>query len=433
MLQLRSLILVVLLGTASVNGFGQKLIGDSSEAEHKFTDWAGRNAIQLKTTVPGDDFSDMVPLGDVVGDARIVELGEATHGTSEFFQMKDRMVRYLATQKGFTIFSIEANMPEAYRLNDYVLNGVGDPKALLKGMYFWTWNTQEVLDMILWMRQYNLSGKSRLQFTGFDMQTPTLSLEEVHRFVAKYDPTYVLELDQAYKEVGKNSARALGGVIDRDEIEENKELQLCREVFDDMSARRSEYSKAGASAHEIEWAIQNARLLVQYQELKVRGSVRDRSMAENIEWIANQNPGAKIIVWAHNGHVSYQEYSMGGYLKKYFGPQIVNFGFIFDQGSFRASDAEKHQLVNFTVGPAPNGTWESALAATGIPLFALNLRSAAFDPETVAWMSVPHRTHSLGAIYDASNANNYWYESQLQNEFDAIFFVEKTTASHGLP
>lgn len=88
--------------------------------------------------------------------------------------MKHRMVEYLATREGFTIFSIEANMPEAYRLNDFVLNGVGDPKQLLKGLYFWTWNTEEVLDMILGTREFNRSGKGRIEFTGFDMQTPTV-------------------------------------------------------------------------------------------------------------------------------------------------------------------------------------------------------------------------------------------------------------------
>ena len=83
------------------------------------------------------------------------------------------MLEFLASEMGFTIFSIEANMPEAYRLNDYVLNGTGDPAQLLRGMYFWTWDTEEVLDMIRWMREFNKSGKGRVQFTGFDMQTPT--------------------------------------------------------------------------------------------------------------------------------------------------------------------------------------------------------------------------------------------------------------------
>src|SRR5207237_5616501 len=148
-------------------------------------------AVRLATPEYGHGFADMQPLKKIIGNARIVSLGEATHGTREFFQLKHRMLEFLATQMGFTIFSIEANMPEAYRLNDYVLNGTGDPAELLRGMYFWTWNTEEVLEMIRWMRAFNASGRGRVQFTGFDMQTHTVALDIVQQFVWRYDTEYV--------------------------------------------------------------------------------------------------------------------------------------------------------------------------------------------------------------------------------------------------
>ena len=147
------------------------------------TEWIRANAIRLNTTEAGHGFADMQALKPLIGNARIVSLGEATHGTREFFQLKHRMLEFLATEMGFTIFSIEANMPEAYRLNDYVLNGTGDPAELLRGMYFWTWNTEEVLEMIRWMRAFNASGRGRVQFTGFDMQTHTVALDIVQQFV----------------------------------------------------------------------------------------------------------------------------------------------------------------------------------------------------------------------------------------------------------
>src|SRR5258708_4474562 len=83
--------------------------------------WIHAHAIPIQTVEAGHGFDDLQPLTKVVGDARIVSLGEATHGTREFFQLKHRLIEFLASQKGFTIFSIEANMPEAYRLNDFVL------------------------------------------------------------------------------------------------------------------------------------------------------------------------------------------------------------------------------------------------------------------------------------------------------------------------
>src|ERR1700730_5178392 len=155
-----------------------------SADDQPVVEWIGANAVRLQTPEAGHGFADMQPLKKMIGNARIVSLGEATHGTREFFQLKHRMLEFLATEMGFTIFSIEANMPEAYKLNDYVLNGQGDPAKLLKGMYFWTWNTQEVLDMVLWMREFNKSGKGRVQFTGFDMQTPTVALQIVREYVA---------------------------------------------------------------------------------------------------------------------------------------------------------------------------------------------------------------------------------------------------------
>jgi erythromycin esterase-like protein len=153
-------------------------------------EWIAQNAVRLNTPEAGHGFDDMAPLRKIVGDARIVSLGEATHGSREFFQLKHRMLEYLTTQMGFSIFAIEANMPEAYRLNDYVLRGEGDPTRLLKGMYFWTWDTQEVLEMIRWMRAFNESGKGRVQFTGFDMQTPTVAAQIVREFLAARDPDY---------------------------------------------------------------------------------------------------------------------------------------------------------------------------------------------------------------------------------------------------
>src|SRR5204863_6439007 len=105
----------------------------------------------------------------------------------------------------FTIFSIEANMPEAYRLNDYVLNGKGDPAALIKGMYFWTWSTEEVLDMVQWMREFNQSGKGRVEFTGFDMQTPDVATGIVSDFVARVDQDYGATVRRGIDQI-KNSA-----------------------------------------------------------------------------------------------------------------------------------------------------------------------------------------------------------------------------------
>ena len=169
--------------------------------------WIRDNAVKLKTVEAGHGFADMKPIAKIIGNARIVSLGEATHGTREFFQLKHRMLEFLATEMGFNIFSIEANMPEAYRLNDFVLKGKGDPVNLIRGMHFWTWSTQEVLDMVLWMREFNKSGKGPLQFTGFDMQFPDVAAGIVRDFVDRADVAFADSLREAIDST-KNTATA---------------------------------------------------------------------------------------------------------------------------------------------------------------------------------------------------------------------------------
>jgi erythromycin esterase-like protein len=563
----------------------------SDTGRQPFVDWAQQHAIRLKTVEAGHGFEDMEPLRAVVGSARIVALGEATHGTREFFQLKHRMIEFLATQMGFTIFSIEANMPEAYRLNDFVLNGNGDPRDLIKGMYFWTWNTEEVLDMVLWMREFNRSGKGRIEFTGFDMQTPTVSMEIVRAYVLANDTAYFDVLDRTYTDVrrAKPSTQAAFGVataslpasavagkhvrlsgyirtegitdgwaglwlradgdgrpaiafdnmqdrapkgttpwtryetaldvpadataiffgalhpgdgtawfdslrvevagndyhdpkvpdldfesdslrgfhtagagyqvaLDKNVAHSGKQslriqrtsqetqaqastnpfelhklTRECMQVVEHLEARRAE-SLRGASHSDIDWVIQNARLVSQYTQLQAGEKSRDASMADNVKWIADRSANGKLVLWAHNGHISYSASgfggSMGSCLRDMFGRDFMNFGFAFNEGSFRAVGGS---LRGFTVPAAPVDTFDGALAATGIPIFALDLRAVPAQGPIGQWLSRPHATRSIGAVYSEANASQYWARESVPSMFEAVLFVDKTTASRALP
>ena len=142
-------------------------------------------------SLPHDDLG---VLRDLVGDARVVSLGENTHGTRDFFEMKARILRFLVEEMGFDAFMIEATWPESNRLDRYVRTGEGDPDVYLTGLYFWTWRTESVLEMIQWMRSHNDAGGS-VGFYGFDMQYPGMALDNVIRYVADVDPAVVGETE----------------------------------------------------------------------------------------------------------------------------------------------------------------------------------------------------------------------------------------------
>lgn len=544
--------------------------------EPAVVDWIRSHAVPLETVQSGHGFADMQPLKQVVGDARIVSLGEATHGAREFFQMKHRMLEFLATEMGFNIFAIEANMPEAYRLNDYVLNGIGDPKQLLRGMYFWTWNTEEVLDMILWMRQFNASGKGRLQFTGFDMQTPDVAMANAETFLASADPGYYASATQTYAEVARSrssrgfasgdfpalvaagrrvrfsgyiktdgvthgyaglswrlysktgllayanmSNQGARGTADWRQYEividvpaeaaaivfgvehpgngtawfdslgvevdgypyrnmgvadfdfesptmrgfhqaggDGYSVQLdnavaqagkqslrsqylglsgdqvagwCAAVVEHMESTRDAYLAAGFSEWDVDWAIQNARIVAQAVGVARDPNTRDPAMARNVQWILDHNAGAKIVLWAHNLHVAtggYPDYPgwfiMGEDLRKMYGSDMVVFGFAFNRGGFRAYDMVNQRLTDFEVSEAPPGTLDAVFAATGIPVFALDLRQV---PETgpESWLREPHPSRTVGAGYADAYASNYFPNLTAPAAFDAMLFVENTT------
>ena len=407
--------------------------------ERRPENWIRSHAIRLQSVEAGQGFDDMQPLAGVVGDARLVALGEATHGTREFFQLKHRMVEFLARQKGFTIFSIEANMPEAYRLNDFVLKGEGDPKQLIEGMYFWTWDTEEFLKMILWMREFNRQGKGRIEFTGFDMQNPKLAMKTVQSFVGTNDKAFEATVEPIYEEVMQRTKQAWS---DEESPSQKQSDHLmagkCRQVMEHLDQNRSSFLQAGLEVKTVDWAIQNARIVMQYALLRGGEQSRDQSMAENVEWIADDNPGAKIVLWAANGHVRYAPFPdfnpMGRYLRERFGRGIVSFGFSFNEGSFRAVETGRIPR-EFTVKPLPKGSLDRTLASVGIPLFALDLRDLPKDGPVARWYAKPHPMRNIGGVYSEKRADSPdpIASTSWPQAFDVIVFVDRTTATHGNP
>ncbi|OUN77172.1 hypothetical protein B5G09_07160 [Alistipes sp. An54] len=138
----------------------------------------------LRTCDPDDaDYTELEPLGRVAAASRIVGLGESTHGSDEIFAMKDRIVRYLTSRQGFDLFALEANHPEALRVNDYTIRGEENPKQLIRGMYVWPWMTEKMLALVEWMKGYNAS-EPRMTFTGGgDLQMPATLMGALQRLL----------------------------------------------------------------------------------------------------------------------------------------------------------------------------------------------------------------------------------------------------------
>jgi erythromycin esterase len=316
-------------------------------------------------------------------------------------------------------------------LNDYVLTGQGDPAQLLRGMFFWTWDTEEVLAMIRWMREFNASGRGRIQFTGFDMQFPAGAAENVRSFVTQREADYAATVREAAAAASAVTAAGGRGVATPASTPNVKTTLLrWKDIVAHLEAGRTTYRAKGAQDRDIDFAIRNARVVLQALQRRANEVSRDQSMADNVAWIAEQNPNAKIVLWAHNAHVAKGGFAfetMGAALRKMFGARMVVLGFAFNQGSFQARTQGGGALKNFTVPAAPRGSLDATLAAAGVPLFALDLRQAP------AWFRKPRGSRQIGAVYPEGAPYAFLMNLQATAAYDAVLFVDKTTAARKNP
>lgn len=389
-------------------------------------EWIRANAIPFKNADPTADHKELMPLKKMIGNRRIVALGEGTHGTAEFFKMKHRLTRFLAEEMGFTVFAIEANMPEARKVNQYLLTGEGDPKEALAGLYFWTWNTAEVLAMIEWMREYNKSGKGRIEFYGFDMQTPKVAVESVTRFLEKADPDFARTAADHYKKVNE-MFEEFRKRRDYKNFDSSEWYEAAKKVYDHLTARRDVYIKS-FDAREVDWVLQDANVAVQGAEVYMKGKrSRDESMAENLDWILAHSPkGTKVVTWAHNGHVSkdFPHFkSMGMFLNKRHGDDMIVFGFAFHEGTYTAYG--KEGLKAYGTSPSEPGSVEWFLKSSGIPNLLLDLHKVSDKEVGSQWLTRELDFRSIGAVA----MDDAFSKRKITRDFDVLIYFEKSTPS----
>ena len=384
-----------------------------------------RHSTPLQTVDPTDPLADLDRVAHVFDGARVIGLGEGTHGTREFFQMKHRIVRWFAERAGHggrTVFAIEANMPEARRVNDYVVNGRGNARDAVAGMYFWTWNTEEVVALVEWMRQYNASGAGRIEFYGFDAQFPLVAADSVVAFLARVDPQAAATARSAYASVRATWAAADSA---RARPEQGPALRArldAQAVLELIERQRRRYGALADSA-DVDWAVQNARVVFQSVAPMSGAPSRDQSMADNIAWIVARQPvETQIVLWAHNGHIQRAGNWMGAHLARRFGDEYLPVGFAFGSGAYRAFSGGV--LGPQVEGPPRPGSFEHLVARNGHRFALIDVRAMGMQADT-EWLRRPVPMRMIGAAV----SDDPYRESRIADAFDAIVYVDRTTAS----
>jgi erythromycin esterase len=429
-------------------------------ADSAAVEWITRNALPLKNLEAGNGFEDLEPLKEVLAGVRIVGMGEATHGTREFFLFKHRLFEYLVVEQGFTVFAIEASYDACERVNDYVLYGIGDAASALALTGYWTWDTEEVLALIEWIREYNctVAESRRVKFYGYDCQFRKLSIDVVKDYIKRVDPEYLEEaaslLEPLYHTHGASSLGDEGPTAEK----KATVISGLYRLIGYITYHRMPFTRK-TSTKQYEEALQHARICVQWYkevgrpvEFSEQWDVRDLAMAENIEYIAKVlEPEARIAVWAHNGHVV-TWYSMdsrwrgnmteddtptscmGQHLRDIFGQAYYVFGFAFNRGGFQARDQQHptHAVREFSLEPAREGAVEWHLSKAGHENYIVDFRQK--KPDAVSrWLGDERSMRSIGAAF-ADDWTPEKYEGKRPiNRYDGLIYVDKTSRARPNP
>ncbi|EPH42519.1 erythromycin esterase family protein [Streptomyces aurantiacus] len=391
----------------------------------------------LRATGPGGSTKDLRPLGRMVGDAKVVGLGEATHGTHEFFTMKDRLFRHLVKEKGFRTFALEVSWTTGQRFDAYVRGGKGDVRELARReLSKGPWYNEEYIELLTWMRQYNERHPDRqLRFLGNDLNNPEMGTElfdAVTDHVRRHKPELLGRIKALYAPLRKvTDGDAHQGLPLAERARLARQARAAYELVRGLKPERTGAKSA--------YVLQDARSIMQTADIYafdtetpegVRGAMlyRDRIMAENTAWWQRQT-GHKVLASAHNAHVGYESRDpnypkmQGAFLRDAFGPKYRSIGFTFNRGSFMATGTQDQTWKPRTVGAAGRGMNEHTLDKVSYDDYYVDARNA--PAAARKWLDKARPTRSIGTAYPDGP-----YPIRLGATHDILIHLHKTTAAH---
>jgi|SRR5919205_497943 erythromycin esterase len=414
----------------------------SRAQDEQVTKWLTSRAIPLKSVDEQKNFADLKPLKQVLRGVRIVGLGEETHGTREFFQLKRRLVEFLVREAGFTVFAMEVSYAASIDINEYVLNGKGDRDKALAKQGLWAWDTQEVSELLEWLRQYNSSvpAEKKVRFVGIDIHNNNQAIERVSNYLAKVAPERLEAFNKAVQlfrsdDSGRQHLEYIIKISHEDKVQA---LATLNELLGFLYVNQTQFTLQ-TSAAEFAQAFENANILAEFAETYHRPQLdlaRDLYMAQNLKRrIDEAKPGTRIVLWAHNDHVAKDKGRLGGYLQSAYGSDYYALGFSFNQGAFQARELAANvtigALKEFTVGAAPEGSVEWYLNRAGIGNFIIDFRNTAKTAVIEQWLTNPRRMRSIGLGF--VNDRSTFQRVNLQQTFDGLAFIETTTRARPNP
>ncbi|HEU0033430.1 MAG TPA: erythromycin esterase family protein [Kofleriaceae bacterium] len=415
----------------------------------------GPDAIaRIARPIQGED--ELEQLLDLVGHARIVLLGEATHGTHEFYDLRASLTRKLIDDRGFAAVAVEGDWPDALRVDRYI-RGIGDDDsaeealAAFERFPMWMWRNDEVATFVEWLRRHNLrrSSDAHAGFYGLDLYSLHASIRAVLSFLKDVDPEAAARARAHYA-----CFDHAGGDPQQYGMQAHFGLKHdCEEQVDDVveqlvEAQRRHAARSGRSPSGDAWfhAMQNARVVREaeaYYRTMFAGrseswNLRDTHMADTLDMLATQlgkdGEPAKLVVWAHNSHVGDAratemgedgQITLGQLVRERHPDEVALIGFTTHEGTVECAQDWDEPGYKERVRPSLPGSWEELFHASGLERFFIT--SSALRRAVGEASERLHR--AIGVVYRPdTERRSHYYHARLADQFDVIVHVDQTTA-----
>ena len=442
------------MASIAVVGCGLVIAGirPATRAYHRwmnaeFQTWATRHATPLVLTDSVQGRASLRPLTDRLARAKVIGLGESTHGSHEFGILRTWIIQNLA-DSGLTDVIFEAPLPAALAVDAYIQGGAGDPVAALEGMGLWMHQNEAVLQLVQWLRSWNMQarGTRRIHFRGMDQGRPADALQCVRRYTAAvnrevpFPDSSTAPFFYARQQPGIRRAYANA---------DSTTLRRATGSLETIAATMDAWPPTpDGPAASTDFAIAR-RCLEAAVQMHARWSradhigVRDSAMATNVLWwLAQSGPEAKAVVWAQNGHVAASwldaPYVLGHDLRAALGSNYTAVALLFHHGAVLTDRREPSDTFwerlrppgPLQVPPAHGLQIEAVLHATGIPALALDWSSAPRSFGVNRFLQATISSWDIG-VRVSTEANVSWlvWPYVFGSAFDAGVFLDSTTPS----
>ena len=403
------------------------------------------------------DAGDYDPLMELIGESRFVLLGEASHGTHEFYRERARITQRLIKEKGFTAVAVEADWPDAYRVNRYVRDASDDvdaEEALSDFRRFprWMWRNSDVVDFVEWLRTHNdtvSSAGSKAGFYGLDLYSLHASMKAVIQYLERIDPDAASRARARYAcfdHFGPDP-QVYGFIAATDRSKSCRDEVVSQLV--ELRRRATEYARRDdrIAEDELFYAEQNARLVKNAEEYyrsmffeEVSSwNLRDSHMVETLDalvaHLGRQDGRAKIVVWAHNSHLGDAqatemgqrgELNVGQLVREKYGRDAVLVGFTTHHGTVTAASDWGGVAERKRVRPALPGSCEALFHCALAARFLLTWRSNVAVGDA---LRDPRLERAIGVIYRPETERmSHYFQARLTQQFDAVLHFDETRA-----